>query len=74
VNPPWGSILRAETVPEFGGDTSWSNQVAAYEALSEPLRQFIDGLHAQHRFLAGYTAAEEDDKLARHLNSSWRSW
>src|SRR5882757_4586423 len=25
VNPPAGSILRAETVPEFGGDTSWTS-------------------------------------------------
>lgn len=70
VNPPWGSILRAETVPEFGGDTSWSNQVAAYQALSEPLKQFIDGLRAQHRFLAGYTAAEEDDKLTQRINAN----
>jgi alpha-ketoglutarate-dependent taurine dioxygenase len=30
VNPPAGSILRAESVPEFGGDTTWTNLVAAY--------------------------------------------
>ena len=32
------SILRAETGPEFGGDTTWTNLVAAYEGLSEPLQ------------------------------------
>ncbi|WP_184696245.1 TauD/TfdA dioxygenase family protein [Saccharothrix tamanrassetensis] len=28
VNPPAGSILRAEVVPERGGDTTWTNLVA----------------------------------------------
>jgi taurine dioxygenase len=41
VNPPAGSILRAETVPEFGGDTQWTNLVAAYEGLSAPVRAFV---------------------------------
>jgi len=50
VNPPAGSILRAEVVPEFGGDTTWTNLVAAYQGLSEPVRAFVDGLRAVHRF------------------------
>ena len=31
VNPPAGSILRAENVPSIGGDTQWTNLVAAYQ-------------------------------------------
>ncbi|MGI5131162.1 TauD/TfdA dioxygenase family protein [Pseudonocardia sp. CA-107938] len=50
VNPPAASILRAETVPDFGGDTQWTNLVAAYEGLSEPLREFVSTLRAVHRF------------------------
>lgn len=50
VNPPSGSILRAEVVPERGGDTTWTNLVAAYEGLSAPLRSFVDGLRAEHRY------------------------
>ncbi len=46
VNPPAGSILRAVTVPEVGGDTQWTNLVAAYEGLSAPIRQLADGLKA----------------------------
>ena len=42
VNPPAGSILRAEVVPEVGGDTQWTNLVAAYEGLSEPVQAFVD--------------------------------
>src|SRR2546423_5092980 len=34
VNPPFASILRADVVPEVGGDTTWTNLVAAYEGLS----------------------------------------
>ena len=47
-NPPLGSILRGVSVPDYGGDTGFSNLVAAYEALSAPLRAFLDQLHAVH--------------------------
>lgn len=70
VNPPAASILRAETVPEFGGDTTWTNLVAAYEGLSEPLRRFVDGLTAQHRFLAGYKPPADDSPLAKRVNAN----
>lgn len=50
VNPPWGSVLRAETVPPYGGDTSWTNLVAAYEGLPEPLRELAGALRAKHSF------------------------
>jgi alpha-ketoglutarate-dependent taurine dioxygenase len=50
VNPPWASILRADIVPDYGGDTQWTNLVAAYEGLPEPLRQLADGLRAKHSF------------------------
>jgi len=41
VNPPAGSILRAITVPEYGGDTTWTNLVAAYDGLSDRSRQAV---------------------------------
>jgi taurine dioxygenase len=50
VNPPAASILRAETVPEFGGDTHWTRLVAAYEGLSAPMREFVAKLRAEHRY------------------------
>ncbi|MEI7623240.1 MAG: TauD/TfdA family dioxygenase [Actinomycetes bacterium] len=53
VNPPAASVLRADVVPEFGGDTTFTNLVAAYEGLSAPFRQFLDGLRAEHRYGAG---------------------
>lgn len=53
VNPAMASILRGVVVPPYGGDTLWTNLVAAYEGLSEPMRNFIDGLHAVHSFGGG---------------------
>lgn len=70
VNPPAASILRAETVPDFGGDTQWTNLVAAYEGLSAPVRDFVDGLRAEHRFLAGYQTTDEDGKLVKRINDN----
>ena len=50
VNPPAGSILRADVVPEIGGDTTWTNLVVAYEGLSAPVRAFVETLRAEHRY------------------------
>jgi taurine dioxygenase len=55
INPPFGSILRADVVPEIGGDTAWTNLVSAYAGLSEPLQQLADTLRAEHRYGAGFT-------------------
>ena len=52
VNPPGQSILRGDIVPPYGGDTQWTNLAAAYRALSEPMRAFVDGLRGIHRFAA----------------------
>ncbi|MGE3690804.1 MAG: TauD/TfdA dioxygenase family protein [Novosphingobium sp.] len=48
ARPPWGAFLRSVTMPPVGGDTCWSSAQAAYEALSEPWRNMLDGLHAVH--------------------------
>ncbi len=45
---PKGSILRALTIPEAGGDTVWANGETAYESLPEPLRQLANTLWAVH--------------------------
>lgn len=69
VNPPEASVLRAETVPQFGGDTQWTNLVAAYEGLSKPLRDLADGLQAEHRLLAGFHMPLHDPEVAEIVKS-----
>lgn len=46
--PPGLTALRAVEPPEYGGDTCWLSMYAAYDALSEPMRQMLDGLTAVH--------------------------
>ncbi|OQV18366.1 Alpha-ketoglutarate-dependent taurine dioxygenase [Hypsibius exemplaris] len=48
--PPMGSILMARMLPPCGGDTSWSCNITAYNALSAPLQKLLDGLTAFHDF------------------------
>ena len=50
INPPAASILRGDIVPPYGGDTQFTNLVAAYNALSPTMRSFVDGLRGVHRF------------------------
>jgi alpha-ketoglutarate-dependent sulfate ester dioxygenase len=65
LNPPAASILRAEVIPPYGGDTQWSNMVVAYEQLSKPVRDFVDGLRAVHRFSVPEGAAATSDYQQR---------
>lgn len=46
--PPAGSILSAEAVPPYGGDTIWVTQAAAWETLPGPLQQLLAGRDAIH--------------------------
>ncbi|GLW71437.1 taurine dioxygenase [Kitasatospora phosalacinea] len=69
VNPPAGSVLRAETVPAVGGDTQWTNLVAAYQGLSAPVRAFVDTLRAEHRYGGGQQVAG-DSEYGRRINDN----
>ena len=46
--PPAYTLLHAWEVPDFGGDTLWSNQYLAYESLSDGLKETLRGLRAVH--------------------------
>ena len=48
--PPMGAILRCITKPATGGDTLWADMAAAYEGLSDTMRNFLSGLEAIHDF------------------------
>ncbi|MCD6073929.1 MAG: taurine dioxygenase [Rhodospirillales bacterium] len=50
INPPAASILRGVTIPPYGGDTQFTNLVAAYDALSPTMRTFVDGLRGIHGY------------------------
>ena len=48
AEPPMMSILRLHTLPPLGGDTLFASMYAAYDALSEPMKQLLGGLTATH--------------------------
>ncbi|MBM7368136.1 TauD/TfdA dioxygenase family protein [Gordonia hydrophobica] len=66
---PKASILRAVTLPSWGGATTWASTVAAYEQLPAPLRALVDGLWAKHSNLYDYVTAvhgaDEDETQRR---------
>ena len=69
--PAMGSILYAREVPETGGDTLFASMYAAYEALSDGLKQTLEGLRALHssRHIFGVEAyAGRGDLKGRYVN------
>ena len=46
--PPSLTLLYALELPDVGGDTLWSSQYAAYDALSGGLKRLLDPLRAIH--------------------------
>ena len=46
--PPMGSILYIRKCPPRGGDTLFANMYAAYDALSDRMKAYLEGLTARH--------------------------
>ena len=46
--PPMGSILYIKQCPPRGGDTLFANMYAAYDALSDRMKGYLEGLTAVH--------------------------
>jgi taurine dioxygenase len=64
ATPPTAGILAAKRLPRTGGDTLWSSNSAAYEALSSPLRLMLDGLTATHSVAKSFPAERWGDDPA----------
>jgi taurine dioxygenase len=52
--PALGSVLYGVDVPPQGGDTVFASQYLAYEALSEGMKQMLDGMKAVHSAAGSY--------------------
>jgi taurine dioxygenase len=46
--PPLGSILHLKIIPPVGGDTVFASMYAAYDALSERMKTYLENLTALH--------------------------
>ncbi len=47
--PPAASVLVADQVPTYGGDTLWCDARSAFARLAPPLQQAVENLEAVHR-------------------------
>lgn len=59
VNYPAVTLLRAVTIPDYGGSTLWASTSAAYTELPEPLKCLVDELWAQHTWSSGGTYCKQ---------------
>jgi len=67
--PPMGSILYMHEVPPAGGDTMFASMVAAYDALSDSMKGYLDGMRAihdgAHVFSASYYSRKDNADYPR---------
>lgn len=66
---PAFSVLRAEVVPPYGGNTLWANTAAAYAGLPAPLKTLAESLRGVHTNDYDYAASRPDapsEELRQH--------
>ena len=63
ANYPAASILRAVTLPSYGGSTLWASTVAAYNELPDPLKRLAENLWAVHSNRYDYVTAESQASM-----------
>jgi taurine dioxygenase len=60
--PPMGSILYLHTLPNLGGDTVFASMYAAYDALSDRMKDYLEGLTATHDGKLAFGRFDPDGK------------
>lgn len=62
--PPMASMLLAREVPSAGGDTEFANMYAAYDALSDGMKEFLRGLRAVNSSALADVSKTREDRMA----------
>src|ERR1700722_2002456 len=57
------SVLRAVTLPPYGGTTVWANTVRAYETLPAPLKALAERLRAVHSNRYDYAGQRGEERI-----------
>ena len=74
AEPPAMTMLRANIVAEYGGDTLFASMTSAYTGLSERMKQYIHGLEAIHDFKPWrplFTSSEAHQAKLRELERAF---
>jgi taurine dioxygenase len=61
--PPMGTLLMAEEVPSYGGDTIFANQYLAYESLSEGMKKVLNGLKGVNSSAKADVSKTREDRV-----------
>jgi taurine dioxygenase len=67
--PSLGSMLHAQELPAEGGDTLFANMHLAWDTLPAPLRRAVEGLRAEHSYLAKYEELRQRNPWRPKLSS-----
>lgn len=70
---PKASLLRAITLPSYGGTTTWASTEAAYDQLPAPLRALAENLWAVHTNLYDYASPREFTSAERQYRDEFVS-
>ena len=62
--PPMASMLLAREVPAAGGDTEFANMYAAFDALSDGLKEFLRSLRAVNSSALADVSKTREDRIA----------
>lgn len=62
--PSMGAILHGIEVPSVGGDTLFSDMGAAYDGLSDEVKETIEDLTAEHDFMKSFGHTVPEDRKA----------
>ncbi|MFM1813405.1 MAG: hypothetical protein RLZ98_100 [Pseudomonadota bacterium] len=68
-NPDKATLLYSVQIPTWGGETMFSNLMAAYQALPADLKKAVDGRMAAHSFNYGSQKKDDPNALAAQSQS-----
>lgn len=73
-NFPKMSILRAVSLPSYGGSTLWASTVAAYDSLPDPLKRLAENLRAVHTNRVVHHDHSESPEPPSEGQKSWEAF
>ena len=68
--PSLGSMLHAQELPEEGGDTLFANMHLAWDTLAPALRRAVQGLRAEHSYVAQYAQLQRRSRWRPDLTQA----
>jgi taurine dioxygenase len=72
-NPPLGSILIGKIIPKKGGDTLFASLAAAFDDLTDDLKERLQDLTAEHSFEYGFKESLSEPGGRKRLSDALKA-